>query len=378
VRQAAIAGGVSVLTLVVLDGLLRLALNSPIYQLALPAMPLLSRYHASAHAEEAIIGDLGIATPDAGDDEPRRITTNIDAFGFRNDEGADRGVVDVVLLGDSFGFGVNTSQEKILASRLRDRFGLATYNLSMPWTGPWAQFVNLTTESDRLTLREGGAVIWMLFSGNDLDDRYGELDIDRIPRNGPAGRLWISLKRIRNRSPLYQMLRRAKNNLTGAAPEGPVTVVEPATFVDGKPLLFLKPYVEASRRTHEDVLAHPNYAALQRTLAATRQLASRLKVSLKVVLAPTKEEVYRWVLDKGEPWSTPSDPSGFATALGKICAGEGVEFLDLKPSFVAASKELFDRSGGLLWWYDDTHWNEHGHELAASVIHRELLAPRAR
>jgi hypothetical protein len=200
-RKALAAGGIAVLTLVVLDVVLRFAGNSPIYQLAVPEMPLLSRYNANASAEESVIGDLGIATPDRADDEPRQVATRIDGFGFRNDAGADRRPVDVVLLGDSFGFGVNTTQAEILASRLRDRFGLSTYNLSMPWTGPWAQYVNLTTESRHLTLREGGTIVWLLFTGNDLDDRYGELDIDRIPRNGAAGSLLISLKRIRNRSP---------------------------------------------------------------------------------------------------------------------------------------------------------------------------------
>jgi hypothetical protein len=143
-------------------------------------------------------------------------------------------------------------------------------------------------------------------------------------------------------------------------------------------MLFLKPYVEASQRSHAEVVAHPNHAALQQTVAATRALAGRLKMSLKVVLAPTKEEIYRWVLEKREPWSTPAESSGLATALGKICADAGLEFLDLKPSFVAESKALFARSGGLLWWYDDTHWNGAGHDLAASVIQRELLAPRVR
>jgi hypothetical protein len=383
-RNAGVAGGVALFTLIVLDVLLRFATNSPIYQLAVPATPQLSRYSANATAEELVVGDLGVATPDSSDDQPRRVRTTIDAFGFRNEPGAGRAVVDLVVLGDSYGFGVGTTQDAIFASRLRDRFGFSVYNLSMPWTGPWAQFVNLTTESRRLKLREGGTILWVLFEGNDLDDKYGELDVNRIPRNGLAGRLLISLKRVRNRSPLYQMARRVRDKVTGTPPTGPVTVVMPTTFVDGKPLLFLKPYDEASRRGYQDVMAHPNYAALRQTVEAAKQLAGRVKLSLKIVLAPAKEEVYRWALDKGEPWSTSPEPSGFAAALSEICAGAGIEFLDLKPSFVAASKEQFERSGTLLWWRDDTHWNEEGHDLAASIIHRDLLArhgepaPRAR
>lgn len=372
-KKAGLALAVAFLTLVVADILLRFAINNAIYQIALPAMPSISRYNPSASGEEMTIGDLGVATRDTGDDEPRRVRTRIDAAGFRNDESVGRAPVDVVLLGDSFGFGGGTTQDKTLASRLKDQYGVATYNLSMPWTGPWAQYVNLSTEATRLPLREGATVVWLLFTGNDLDDTYGELDVDRIPRNGPAGRMWITLKRVRNRSPVYRMLRRARYNLTGTAADGPVTVVVPSTFVNGRTLLFLKPYVEASRRPYPEIVAHENYAALQKTMAATQALARRLKISLKVVLAPTKEEVYRWVLDKGQPWSTSPDPSGFAVALSEICATQGIQFLDLKPAFVSMSKERFERSGELLWWYDDTHWNEAGHDLAATVIHQQLL-----
>jgi hypothetical protein len=377
VRAIALACVVTAITLAVADGLLRLATNGPVYQIALPATPMLSRYNANATAEELTAGDLGVATKDTSDDEPRRVKTTIDSFGFRNDEAAGQGVVDLVLLGDSFGFGGGTTQDKTMASRLRDRSGLSTYNLSMPWTGPWAQYVNLSLESRRLKLREGATVVWLLFTGNDLDDTYGDLDVDRLPRNGPAGQLWMTLKRIRNRSPLYRLLGRARADLTGVRPAGPATVVVPGTFLNAKKLLFLKPYVEASQLTYPDVVGHENYAALRNTIAATAQLAGRLKVSLKVVLAPTKEEVYGWLLAKGDPWSTSPEPSGFGVALRELCANAGIPFLDLKPGFIAESKALFDRSGQILWWYDDTHWNEHGHDLAASIVHRELLARQA-
>ena len=80
------------------------------------------------------------------------------------------------------------------------------------------------------------------------------------------------------------------------------------------------------------------------------------------------------MLDKSEPWSTSTAPSGIAIALREFCADNGIEFLDLKPSFVVESQKYFTRSGELLWWYDDTHWNDQAHDLAASVIYHELLA----
>jgi len=372
-KRALLACGMVVVTLLLVDAVWRAVANSPVYQVAMPAMPLLSRYHASVTAEQVLVGDLGAATPNVDDDEPRRVRTSIDSSGFRNEEDAGQRVVDVVVVGDSFGFGLGTTQDRLLASRLRDRFGWSTYNLSMPWTGPWAQFANLSLESNRLKLREGGVIIWLLFTGNDLDDRYGPLNLDQIPRNGLAGQWWMSAKRIRNRSPVYRLLGRARHALLGPPPSSQVVVVIPTSFVDGRTLLFLKPWIAAGDRTYQETVAHPNYPALRDTVTAMKHLAERLKVSLKVVLVPTKEEVYRWVLDRDEPWTTSPGPSGFGEALGRITTEAGLEFVDLKPAFVAASKTHFERSNRLLWWYDDSHWNDDGQELAASIIQRELL-----
>ena len=374
VKRWLLAGGASFFALLVLDVLLRFLTNSPIYQMALPEMPLLSRYNPGVTAEDLAVGDLGAATADPQDDEPRRVKTIIDSAGFRNAEHESQRPLDVVVVGDSFGFGLGTTQDQVLASQLRDRYALSAYNLSMPWTGPWAQFVNLSTESKRLQIREGSSIVWVLFTGNDLDDRYGELDVDRIPRNGVASQWWISAKRVRNRSPIYRMLGNVRRSLLGAPASAQVVVVMPASFVDGKTMLFLKPWVAAGQRNYEQTIAHPNYVPLENTVTAMKELAGRLRVSLKIVLAPTKEEVYRWVLDKGAPWTSSPEPSGFGTALAEISGRAGVAFLDLKPAFISASKALFERSGKLLWWYDDSHWNDEGQALAAALIHRHLLA----
>jgi hypothetical protein len=373
VKLVALSGVAGLLTLALCDLALRFAVNDPVYMMAVTAMPTLFRYNAGGASDRTIVGDLGSATPDSHDDEPRRVVVTIDAHGFRNGLPTTDEAIDVVLLGDSFAFGFGTSQELTLASRLQTRSGLATYNLAMPWTGPWGQYVNLAVEGERLPLRKGGTVIWLLFSGNDLDDVYGDVDLQRLPRNGTAGQLVAGLKRLRNRSPIYRRLRHVTERVTGATPGEPVTVVMPAPFVNGRTMLFLKPYAEVRRRTYHDVIAHPNYPALRQTLAAAAATAASFGVSLKVALAPSKEEVYAWVLDGQPPWSTPAVPSDFGRAAAELCAELEIEFLDLKPVFVETSKMLFDRSGETLWWYDDSHWNAHGHDLAAAVMQRHWL-----
>lgn len=356
-------------TIALLDVALRAALNDSVYQIAMPDIPELSRFTSST-AEDAIrIGNLGGATKAIDDDVPRRIRTVIDSFGFRNDATV-QGPFDLIVLGDSFGFGIGTAQEKTFPSLLRDRGRWSVYNLSMPYTGPWGEFVNLSLESRRLTLRPGAVVLWAIFSANDLDDRYGTLDVDHLPRNGPIGRTWIRVKRFRNRSPIYQLVQRAKRAL---GPQPPVSVVT-APFLNGRPALFVQEYSDLRRRTADDIVRHANYTALVDTIAATKQLTDRLGAALKMVFIPSKEEVYGWMLDKAEPWSTPAVATPLGLVLRELCARAGIDYLDVTPRFVVASRQEYLQSGDMLWWYDDTHWNERGHELAATVIHDELLA----
>src|SRR5260370_30755330 len=96
-------------------------------------------------------------------------------------------------------------------------------------------------------------------------------------------------------------------------------------------------------------------------------------MEIAIVVVPSKEEVYSWVLDNGTPWSTSPEPSGFSTVLKNVSAEEGFRFLDLKPFLIDASKRAWEDSGELLWWYDDIHWHVRGQKEAAPVIDRELV-----
>jgi lysophospholipase L1-like esterase len=91
------------------------------------------------------------------------------------------------------------------------------------------------------------------------------------------------------------------------------------------------------------------------------------------VLVPAKEEVYSWVWKGRHPWSTGAEPSGFSDVLRDICAREDLLFLDLKPYLVRESRRLYEASGQLLYWFDDTHLNTAGNTFTAPVIYSELV-----
>src|SRR5205085_10078479 len=174
------------------------------------------------------------------------------------------------------------------------------------------------------------------------------------------------LKEFRYRSPLRRLL----------FAEQETTPVE-RTLPDGRRMLFSAAYARAQERTADEIRRHPDYEPLKATFGAMKRLATERRMTVAVVLMPSKEEVYAWLLDGTAPWSTTGTPSAFALTIKELCEQNGLPLLDLKPALVDASERAFAGSGELLWWADDTHWNPLGQKIAAATIYNELLRPMA-
>jgi hypothetical protein len=332
-------------------------------------MPLVFRYDAGVRYDGTTYGDLAVMSLDKSLRETRDYRFRTDAYGFRN-EAASAKPPDVILLGDSFGVGSGTTQEATWASLLAREHDLAIYNLSIEGAGPWQELINFELEIDRVRPREGAIVLWEFFSGNDLDDPYyAPLTVSELPWQGRVARLVYALKKFRYRSPL----RRVLLHVSGEWNARENVIVR--DFPGGHKILFYAPHDANRRRTREDVLRHPNFAALSNVVAAMKRLADERHLRLAIVCLPSKEEVYSWSLDGAQPWSTGAETSGFADALGELSRARGIAFLDLKPRMVAESRRTFEESNELFWWWDDMHWNAAGHRIAASIVYDELLRP---
>lgn len=329
-------------------------------------LPLLQRYDPSINFEGPTYGDLAAVSGRSDRREWRRIRFVTDEYGFRNESpgpGFEARPLDLIVLGDSFGVAAGTSQEEILSSRLARDFGLSVYNLSISREGPQQEYANLLLEGQRLKTREGACVLWLIFAGNDLDDSfYPELENPRRLRTGLLSGLAHNIRDFRGRSPVRRLLSRGGMNL----------VIE-RKFIDGRQFLFHKDYAQRRGRTAEEVMRHPNFLNLKTTLGAMERLAGERRLTVAVALVPSKEEVYSWVLDGASPWATRVEPSGLSNVLRGLCEQHGFRFLDLKPSLVEASGREYAKSGALLWWRDDTHWNGVGQHAAATVIYETLL-----
>ena len=333
-----------------------------------PRMPLVNRYIPDLRYEGYRFNDLSRMAGVKEWREDKWVKVLTDSAGFRNDgPGEAARPLDLVLLGDSFGAGA-VSQEYTWTSILASDYHLHTYNLSAPAAGPWHEYINLWAEQDRLRAGEGSVLVWQLFTGNDLDEYYGPLEVNELPWRGTVGRWIHRLEAMRARSPIRNLLQRHDRS-------GDVVGMD---FLNGRKLLFYKPYIAAASRSSGEIIKHPNYARLRATIPAVKRLAEARGVRLAVVLVPAKEEVYSWVWEGTPPWSTGPGPSAFADALKDICAEEGLLFLDLKPHLVGESRRLYEAAGQLLYWYDDTHMNTAGNKFSAPIIHGELVQRRAR
>lgn len=331
-----------------------------------PPLPLLPRYVPGVSFDGVTYGDLAARAGRRDWREPRRVRFVSDAYGFRNEPpvaDAPARPLDVILLGDSFGASTTTSQEYLLSAVLARDYGLSVYNLSVAAESPQQEYATLLLEGGRLKTREGANVLWLVFVGNDLDDvYYPELENPRLGWPSLPRRLAARLQDFRADSPVRRLL----------TPGADDPVIE-RQFLDGRPLLFLDSYARRRTRTADDVRRHPNFASLEATFVAMKRLADERRLSVSVALVPSKEEVYAWALDGGPPWTSSREPSGFSAVLSDLCARQGFGFLDLKPALVEASRRVYEESGALVWWRDDSHWNAAGQRVAASLVYEQLL-----
>lgn len=327
----------SCLAVALLDLPLRYWTRRPFDSKSFPAYPKLTRLFPGSFEGE-VFGDLARFTAgNPADRDIRRVASRVDKYGFRNPD-SDQ-AYNVLLLGDSFGVGSNTTENKTLAHRLK-KHGFAVYNLSMPGSSPWHEFMNLQLELPRLKVSSHSVVLWTIFAGNDLDESYDSPQLSELLHNNWRGQLMTSLETFRNQGFLRQLLAN-RGNLHAA--NAKVIHVD----VNGESVLLYKTYLERIR-TREAIEAHRNFQSLCETVSAMRQFASDHQLTVNVVLIPSKEELYS------------GKESGWSEVLAGLSAENGMGFIDLTAPFRAAPRPVF--------WRDDTHWNEEGQALAAEVI----------
>lgn len=359
------------LTLTVCDIILRPVLGARLHyspmnqhQRRLPMLPILGRWDAMVEFSGSVYGDLAAMTGDPALREPRRVEFRTDALGFRND--AVPNPVDLIVLGDSFAAGVGVTQTGTFAHTLAARYGLSAYNLSYPG-GPYDQYINFSLESPKLNIAPGAQLVWTLYTGNDLEDPGGETwEIAALPWRTGFSTMLVDYRTFRNRSPLRQIWVALRTRWGGISKD-----VRNRSLPDGRPVLFYGPQELWGDRSRAEVERHPNFPKLLTTFRAMKDVTDRLGLRVTVVILPTKGEVYPWLLEPQAGMGA-ATPSGFAEAVMGACEQVALHCWDSKSYLLEEARRLFDASQELLWWRDDTHMNEMGHQAIASFVGQEI------
>jgi hypothetical protein len=88
-------------------------------------------------------------------------------------------------------------------------------------------------------------------------------------------------------------------------------------------------------------------------------------------ILPTKGEVYPWLFMPHGGLGV-STQSGFVEAVIGACERVALLCWDSKLYLLKEARRLFDASGELLWWRDDTHINGMGYQAIASFVGQEI------
>ncbi|MFM1942014.1 MAG: hypothetical protein RI897_996 [Verrucomicrobiota bacterium] len=343
-------------------------------------LPLLTRYQQNVHYHGQTYGDLAAFSPNPELQVRRNVEFETDAFGFRNRRQSTRRdePYDLILLGDSFVAGCGNSQSNIWSEQLEQRHGLHTYNLGLPGD-PGHAYLNLIAESPRLTLRPAAHVVLAIFTGNDLTQALPEaVENLPLPWQKPSLAFYNSCLDFRNHSSLHRLWERLQLGRDPLASQ--LTPDQSGLIVrstpDGQPMLFYRHYTWMLDATEETAKVDFFAPDLQKILQHCQAFCDTRQLQFDVVLIPAKEEILSWILEYKSPWSGSNEPSLLGRRLARFCQQQGIGFLDLKPHFAAASRELYETQQNWLWWPDDSHWNPQGYRLAADLLQKFLLQPK--
>lgn len=316
------------------------------------------RYVPSVQSTRRIHGDLAAFSGAPSDRVYRMERFITDGRGFRNANRDSSEKVNVIVLGDSFAAGSDTTQEETWTQVMRDELKMRVYNLGLPGS-PADELRVLVTELPHLSVAENPIVVWMIFSGNDFEPPYESSELLSDPsalKMGLLESLIVTLYNSQSRSALSRLFGSIKRV------EG-TPLVERRTIPGVGQMLFYRPYIEMATRNRHEIEGSLAYASLRRTMRKMRQFSQASRFSVLVVAAPSKEDVYLRTYMEGEK-------TAVAQVLEGLSQEVSFDFLDLGPLFVKSAKER------ALWWSDDTHWNSDGNRVAAEAIAARLRSER--
>lgn len=306
----------------------------------------------------------------------REVEYAIDEHGFRSSAPMEE--CEVFALGDSFTFANHVDAGEAWHALLGRRLGRPIYNLGVTNSSP-GQHLKLVrhllqTRAESFRPKE---ILWMLFEGNDLEDRYRKFR----PRTQPVStaskldalpvlqKLLEIPSAVRASSAMYEALYfKPHNTILGEVQPQYVDGVSLVTRVYNSekygPRVFSIPrYIERATKSRQYVDDHPNRPYLEAALRDLQKLGRKHGFRLTILLAPSAPRVYgRFYEDMPQPTQRPH----FLEYLTETTSQLGLECIDLLPEF----EKHADRE--LLYFTDDSHWTPQGHGVVAEFLEAQL------
>ncbi len=352
-------------TLLVLFGL---SLGLAIAEVVLAIVPLENRFTLARLME-------GLYEPDA--DFLLRIRPNVDEriyghpeFSFTvhtNEDGLRDdplvGSCDIAAVGDSFTFGFGVEEQASWPARLEGISGVCVANLG--WVG-WNSYVY--PEAIRRYAVPLQARIWVwAFFGNDLPESAAA---EEYLASGEADyRAWVLQGRIPMDAPPFPVNLRTVQLLASLV--DPELLLLPGSgdrvFDDGELRMRCGTYAwEATDPAQPEV--QRGWDLTEAALIEASELAQMHNATLVVLFVPNREHVY-WDRIAGLMGDVDVQQlDDVETRLAAICEAQEIEYLSLLPGFQSRAS-----SGQMLYFPQDGHWNEEGHDLAARLVYDFLL-----
>lgn len=312
-----------------------------------------------------------------------------DANGFRNSP-PEKAAYDIVTLGDSFTRASGVASP--WPQKLAEHTGSDVLNLGDVGFGPQDELKVLQQYGLK---KQPQWVIMAYFEGNDLYDvaSYEQANPFILLRYGKY------------------ILRKGLEGWQERESDGIQAAVVPtyrypiAITIDHKELemVFFSSYISWLSLSREEIEASQNYGLVKETILEVQRLSEANGAQFLLVYLPSKSHVYlpylidpetieqvfidvpklelndagfiQFTSQTATPELTRQHMDDQAHLLADFATEHNIRFLDLTPTFQEEAG-----TGAELYYPFDTHWNQHGHDLAAETINeyiQELLLDAA-
>jgi len=335
-----------------------------------------------------------------GPNPPRIIHRLTDEWGFVNrPAGKPRRPIDedhqIIACGTSY-MAEGSTVEKTFASQLGQAMNQSVYNACWPSAGPVQSVLKVLTDENFCTGKEKQIVMTViqryLYSGL-FEDAFQYLEEDGTilqrmptdPKANPTFTNWMNWRKtienyLERTSAARLWAWRTGWRLPPMAFDlGLTTPVQAAWLQENNaPILFYSGDIDSAYHNYETRNGDRIAAAVERIAKG----CAKQGIRFLLVIVPDKYEIYR---DHAQPIlypnrlvppsQRPPRPARRAPeVLTERLREKGVDVIDLFPPLYHAQFDV--KENNLLYWVNDTHWNDRGIQIAAQFTAEHLRSTK--